>query len=211
MSTPISTWWSAATTPCGWAICWRYLGRSWAASWTLSTWRRRLALAGIEPAEVLVLVDDAELVAQPRHQGALRESGAGDPRGLGRDRADRLRMKAHDHLHRRNGYSGFRRQYQTYVRVGGQWRYLYRAVDSTGQTIDFLLSKTRDAKAAERFFQKALRATHTTTPRVITVDKNAAYSEAFSTLQDECILPKDCTLRRVKYLNNVTRAGSSVH
>ena len=78
---------------------------------------RRLALAGIEPAEILVLVDDAELVAQPRHQGALRESGTGDPRGLGRDLADRLRMKAHDHLHSRNGYSGIRRQYQHLIQM----------------------------------------------------------------------------------------------
>ncbi len=46
---------------------------------------------------------------------------------------------------------------ETYVRVGGAWRYLYRAVDGTGQTIDFLLSATRDKRAAKRFFRQALR------------------------------------------------------
>jgi transposase-like protein len=64
-------------------------------------------------------------------------------------------------------------------------------------------SKTRDAKAAERFFRKALRATHTATPRVITVDKNAAYLPACETLQQEGQLPASCTLRQGKYLNNV--------
>src|SRR5580704_16640487 len=47
---------------------------------------------------------------------------------------------------------------ETYVRVAGRWTYLYRAVDSTGTTIDFLLSETRDLGAAQRFFQKALAA-----------------------------------------------------
>ena len=91
---------------------------------------------------------------------------------------------------------------ETYIKIKKQWYYLYRAVDSAGQTIDFLLSKRRDAKAAERFFRKALRATHTPTPRVITVDKNAAYPPAFETLQQEGHLPASCTLRQCKYLNN---------
>jgi IS6 family transposase len=64
---------------------------------------------------------------------------------------------------------------ETYIKINKQWYYLYRAVDSQGQTLDFLLSPTRDAEAAERFFRKVLRAAHTTVPRVITVDKNAAY------------------------------------
>jgi len=50
----------------------------------------------------------------------------------------------------------------------------YRAVDSLGQTIDFLLSARRDAAAARRFFRKALAQPHTVNPRTITVDKNAA-------------------------------------
>jgi transposase, IS6 family len=92
---------------------------------------------------------------------------------------------------------------ETYIKIKKQWYYLYRAVDSAGQTIDFLLSKTRDANAAERFFRKALRAQHTATPRVITVDKHAAYPPAFATLQQEGQLPASCTLRQCKYLNNV--------
>lgn len=63
---------------------------------------------------------------------------------------------------------------KTYIKVKGQWMYLYRAVDSRGNTIDFFLSKIRDQKAAKRFFKKALRSFHVSKPRVITVDKNPA-------------------------------------
>ncbi len=92
---------------------------------------------------------------------------------------------------------------ETYIKIKKQWHYLYRAVDSAGQTIDFLRSKTRDAKAAERFFRKALRAKHRATPRVITIDKNAAYPPAFETLQQQGHLPASCTLRQCKYFNNM--------
>jgi transposase, IS6 family len=81
--------------------------------------------------------------------------------------------------------------------------YLYRAVDSAGNTLDFLLSATRDAQAAKRFFSKTLAAPHTVAPRVITFDKNAAYPKAFNQLQEEGILPKTCTMRQTKYLNNL--------
>jgi transposase-like protein len=54
---------------------------------------------------------------------------------------------------------------ETYIKVKGEWKYLYRAVDSEGNTIDFLLCAKRDERAAERFFRKALRAVHTTQPR----------------------------------------------
>src|SRR4051795_8964775 len=54
---------------------------------------------------------------------------------------------------------------ETYVRVDGQWRYLYRAVDGIGQTIDFLLSARRDKQAAKRFFRQALRRENTRNPR----------------------------------------------
>ncbi len=62
---------------------------------------------------------------------------------------------------------------ETYVKVKKVWMYLYRAVDSQGNTLEFLLSATRDAQAAKCFFSKTLAAPHTTTPRVINVDKNA--------------------------------------
>jgi transposase, IS6 family len=92
---------------------------------------------------------------------------------------------------------------ETYVKVGKEWKYLYRAVDSAGQTIEFMLSAKRDVSAAKRFFKKVLRADHRRLPFSISVDKNAAYPEAFSTSQAERIVPQDCKLRRVKYLNNV--------
>jgi transposase, IS6 family len=92
---------------------------------------------------------------------------------------------------------------ETYVKVKKVWMYLYRAVDSQGNTLEFRLSPTRDAEAAKRFFAKTLAAPHTTTPRVITVDKNAAYPKAFNELQAEGAIPDSCELRPVKYLNNI--------
>jgi transposase, IS6 family len=92
---------------------------------------------------------------------------------------------------------------ETYVKVKKVWMYLYRAVDSQGNTLEFLLSPTRDAQAAKRFFAKALAAPHTSTPRVSTVDKNAAYPKAFKELKAERIMPDACELRQSKYLNNL--------
>jgi len=92
---------------------------------------------------------------------------------------------------------------ETYIKVKGQWKYLYRAVDSDGNTLDFLLSAKRDARAAERFFSKTLNASHTQTPRVINVDKNAAYPPAIDGLKTDEQLPETTELRQVKYLNNV--------
>src|SRR5258708_39633672 len=81
--------------------------------------------------------------------------------------------------------------------------YLYRAVDAQGNTLEFLLSPTRDSQAAKRFFAKALAAPHSSTPRVITVDKNAAYPKAFKELKVERMMPDACELRQRKYLNNI--------
>jgi transposase-like protein len=92
---------------------------------------------------------------------------------------------------------------ETYIKVGKSCKYLYRAVDKQGQTIEFMLSAKRDVTAAKRFFKKMMRAEQRRLPFSISVDKNAAYPEAFTTSQDEKILPSDCKLRRVKYLNNV--------
>src|SRR3712207_6114135 len=97
--------------------------------------------------------------------------------------------------------------------IGGDWssdvcssdlcKYLHRAVDKEGRTIEFMLSAKRDESAAKRFFKKMMRAEHRRLPFSISVDKNAAYPEAFNASQAETIVPKDCQLRRVKYLNNV--------
>src|ERR687896_1755447 len=92
---------------------------------------------------------------------------------------------------------------ETYVKVGKSWKYLYRAVNKDGATIEFMLSARRDVPAAKRFFKKVMRADHRRLPFTISVDKNAAYPEAFSTSQTEKVLPHDCKLRRVKYLNNI--------
>jgi len=92
---------------------------------------------------------------------------------------------------------------ETYIKVTGQWMYLYRAVDSKGNTIDFCLSKTRDQKATKRFFKKALRSFHVSKPRAITVDKNPAYSIAIEPLKKEKSIPDGMQLRQQKYLNNV--------
>jgi IS6 family transposase len=67
---------------------------------------------------------------------------------------------------------------ETYIKVKGQWKYLYRAVDSMGKTIDFMLSEYRDMPVAKRFFTKALSSPHHQLPRVITLDKNPAYPPA---------------------------------
>src|SRR3954471_20719467 len=92
---------------------------------------------------------------------------------------------------------------ETYIKVKGQWMYLYRAVDSEGNTIDFYLSKTRDQKAAKRFFKKALRSFHVSRPRVLTVDKNPAYPVAIQKLKQEKKIPEGIQIRQVKYLNNI--------
>jgi transposase-like protein len=92
---------------------------------------------------------------------------------------------------------------ETCIKVKGQWNYLYRAVDSKGQTLDFLLSAKRDAQAVKRFVAKVLTGSHTSPPRVITVDKTAAYPTAFDELQQDGFLDSTCTLRQIKYLNNM--------
>jgi len=92
---------------------------------------------------------------------------------------------------------------ETYIRVKGRWTYLYRAVDSHGQTIDFLLSAKRDAAAAKRFFRKALAQPHTVNPHTLTVDKNPAYPKAVTELKGGAELWRFSRLRQVKCLNNI--------
>ena len=92
---------------------------------------------------------------------------------------------------------------ETYIKVKGQWMYLYRAVDSEGNTIDFYLSKMRNHKAAKRFFKKALQSLPVSKPRVITVDKNPAYPIAIEKLKKEKKMPAGIQTRQLKYLNNI--------
>jgi IS6 family transposase len=114
--------------------------------------------------------------------------------------AAELEKRVRPHLRMSNGSW---RVDETYVKVKGHWTYLYRAVDSRGQTIDFLLSAKRDAEAAKRFFRKALAQPHTVNPRTITVDKNAAYPKAAADMKRDGELWWRSKLRQVKYLNNI--------
>jgi len=99
---------------------------------------------------------------------------------------------------------------ETYIKIKGEWMYLYRAVDSDGNTVEFMLSPQRNAVSAGyppgAFFRKALRARHTVPPRVINVDRNPAnpanpanptYPKAVGKLKMNDTLPKCCTLRPV--------------
>jgi transposase-like protein len=88
---------------------------------------------------------------------------------------------------------------ETYVRVKGTWKYLYRAVDKEGQTIEFLLTARRNKKAALRFLHKAIR--HHGVPEKITLDKsgtNAAALDSYNEAHESAI-----EIRQVKYLNNL--------
>ena len=92
---------------------------------------------------------------------------------------------------------------ETYSKVKGEWVYRYRAVDSDGNMLEFRLSAKRAAAAAEAFFRRGLDAPHAVEPRVINVDKNAAYPKAVEDLKAAQRLPESCELRQVKYLNHL--------
>ena len=92
---------------------------------------------------------------------------------------------------------------ETYIKIKGVWKYLYCAVDSEGNTLDFMLSVKRDGEAAARFFRKVFKGQHVQVPRVITVDKNAAYPVAMEVLKADETIEKATELRQSKYLNNV--------
>ena len=99
---------------------------------------------------------------------------------------------------------------ETYIKLNSHWIYLYRAVDSTGQTLDFLLNETRSARAAKRFFRKVLGRPQMTPPRVINVDKNRAYIGAIRDLTQDNLLPKTCKRRPSRYMNNLIEQDQGV-
>jgi len=90
---------------------------------------------------------------------------------------------------------------ETYIKVNGCWVYLYRAVDSLGNTIEFLLRKHRDADAAKAFFRKAFK--YNGHPEKIAIDKSVSNISALKAANKR--LPKDqqIEVRQVKYLNNI--------
>lgn len=87
----------------------------------------------------------------------------------------------------------------TYLKVKGTWKYLYRAVDKEGKTVDFLLTAKRNASAAKRFFDKAIQ--HNEAPDTVTMDKSSANKAALEQLNAERDFPIE--IRQVKYLNNI--------
>src|SRR5918996_5312931 len=88
---------------------------------------------------------------------------------------------------------------ETYIKVKGQWYYLYRAVDKHGQTIDFLLTEHRDTEAALRFLEKAIR--RNGVPETITIDGSDANEAAIKRYNEEH--GTTIHIRQVKYLNNI--------
>lgn len=91
---------------------------------------------------------------------------------------------------------------ETYIKIKGIWRYLYRAIDKEGHTLDWMLSNTRNKKAAKKFFKKTLSNKYFKNPRVVNVHKAPAFVPAHAELQESGDLNPDTKLRRVKYLNN---------
>src|SRR5215475_2101825 len=88
---------------------------------------------------------------------------------------------------------------ETYIKIKGVWRYLYRAVDKQGQTIDFLLTEQRDEEAALRFLKKAIR--RHGVPEKITIDGSAANEAAIKRYNEEH--GTTIAIRKIKYLNNI--------
>jgi transposase, IS6 family len=102
--------------------------------------------------------------------------------------------------------SGSWRVDETYVRVGGKWKYLFRAIDKHGQFIDFMLSDRRNTRAAYRFLRKALKTMSDCPPSSITTDKLASYPKAIRRLRQEGYLAHHAEHRASKYLNNIIEA-----
>ena len=90
---------------------------------------------------------------------------------------------------------------ETYIKIRGQWRYLYRAVDRAGKTVDFHFSAKRDVGAAKAFFAKAVKSQGV--PQTITLDGYAASHRAVRELKNDSVLPEGTKVRSSKYLNNL--------
>lgn len=90
---------------------------------------------------------------------------------------------------------------ETYIKVNGEWVYLYRAVDSAGNTIEFLLRKYRDAAAAKAFFRKAFK--HNGYPEKVTIDKSGSNISALKSTNEELLADQKIEVRQIKYLNNI--------
>jgi len=94
---------------------------------------------------------------------------------------------------------------ETYLKIKGKNAYLYRTVDSAGNTIDFFVSEHRDKDSAKKLFKKALKTIHNQQPRVKTTDKYAATEVAIHEMIYSAIIDVKATIRQVKYLNNIIK------
>jgi len=89
---------------------------------------------------------------------------------------------------------------ETYIKVKGQWKYLYRAIDKDGTAIDFLLTARRNIKAAQRFFRKAFKEHRLFAPTHICTDKASTFPKAIQAMKQESIFPNDCSHETKKSL-----------
>jgi len=92
---------------------------------------------------------------------------------------------------------------ETYIKIKGKWCYLYRAIDSKGNTLDFLLSEHRDKKAAKIFLKRVLKNNHASFPRVINTDKAPTYPYAITEMKKAGLIGEETKHRTVQYCNNI--------
>jgi putative transposase len=90
---------------------------------------------------------------------------------------------------------------ETYIKVNGRWMYLYRALDSLGTTIEFLLRKRRDKSAAKAFFKKAFK--NNPIPEKCTIDKSGSNIAALEDANERLKIEDQIEIRTIKYLNNI--------
>ncbi len=102
---------------------------------------------------------------------------------------------------RKNVVGNSWRMDETYIKVGGKDRYLYRAADKQGNTVDFLLTKRRTKGSAQKFLNKAIG--NNGKPRLINIDKSGANTQAIRIVNQYSLTFKKIRIRRVKYLNNI--------
>ena len=105
-------------------------------------------------------------------------------------------------MHRRKfKVGGSWRMDETYIKVGGKDRFLYRALDKEGNTVDFLLTKRRQRMSAQKFFNKAIG--NNGKPRVINIDKSGSNYSAIRVVNKRSHSIKKIKIRQCKYLNNI--------
>jgi len=90
---------------------------------------------------------------------------------------------------------------ETYIKLNGCWIYLYRAVDSLGNTIEFLLRKRRDKAAAKAFFRKAFK--NNDIPDKVNIDKSGSNKSALNNANDNLLENEKIEIIQNKYLNNI--------